>query len=106
MQVIKHYTVHEVKAANVSNARFQIVPEGNRRREGEESSLTLDDKTCTHPGIPRSLDAVGRTLPCSFDSREVRRGTEGGKHRVERGSPGNDDLLLHELSRTETVSFS
>jgi len=105
MQITREFRIHEVKAARVSNAPFQIVLEGNPFRREEESSLTLDTDTCARYNIPMSLDLVGRTLVCSFESRELPLKNNGHfKGHVDMESLENDNLAIHSLKRSEVVS--
>ena len=107
MQITKEFKIHEVKAARVSNAPFQIVLEGNPFRRERESSLTLDTDTCTRYNIPMSLELVGRTLICSFESRELPLKNDGHfKGHVDVESLDSDTLAIHSLKRSEVVSPS
>ena len=106
MQITKEFRIHEVRAAR-GNASFQIVLEGDPFRRNGESSLTLDADTCARFGIPMSLDLVGHTLVCSFESRELPLETNGHfKGHVDMKSLGSDDLAIHSLHKSERVSPS
>ncbi|MEK7075083.1 MAG: hypothetical protein AAB968_04945, partial [Patescibacteria group bacterium] len=71
-------------------------------RQEEESSLTLDADICTRYNIPISLDLIGRTLACSFESRELPlQGDNNGNERVDMESLGSDDLQIKSLKKTE-----
>lgn len=104
MQITKRFNIREVRATNASNAPIEIMLQTEPwRGEQKETALILDAKTCASHGIPRSLDIVGRTLICSFESREVpRRAKASGAGRE---SLQSSDLLPRVLSRIETVSF-
>jgi hypothetical protein len=107
VQITKEFRIHEVKAARVSNAPFQIVLEGNPFRRNGESSLTLDADTCMRFSIPMSLDLVGRTLICSFESRELPLEANGHfKGHVDMKALDTDDLAIHSLHKNERVSPS
>ena len=107
VQITKEFRIQEVKAARVSNAPFQIVLEGNPFRREGESSLTFDTDTCTRFGIPMSLDLVGRTLVCSFESHELPLESNGHfKGHVDMKAITSDDLAIHSLKRSEVVSPS
>ncbi len=107
MQITKEFRIHEVKAARVSNAPFQIILEGNLFRREDESSLTLDTETCVRYNIPMSLDLVGRTLVCSFESRELPLKNDGHfEGLVDMELLENDNLAIHSLKRNEVISSS
>ncbi len=107
MRITKEFRIHEVKATRVSNAPFQIVLEGDPFRRNGESSLTLDAETCKRFCIAMSLDLVGRTLICSFESRELPLETnEHFKGHVDMNAVTSDDLAIHSLHKNEHVSPS
>lgn len=102
MQITKELRIHEVKATRANNVPFQIILGGNYLRQEEESSLTLDADICTRYNIPISLDLIGRTLACSFESRELPlQGDNNGNGRVDMESLGSDDLQIKSLKKTE-----
>ena len=104
MQITKEFKIQEVKATRVSNAPFQIVLEGNPFRRNGESSLTLDTETCIRFGIAMSFDLVGRTLICSFESRDLSLETDGHfKDHVDMKAVTSDDLTIHSLHRNECI---
>lgn len=84
----------------MTNAPFQIVLEGNSFRREEESSLTLDTDTCSRYNIPMSFDLVGRTLICSFESREL---SFKDNNFVDMNSLESDDLNISSLSKNESI---
>ena len=108
MQITKEFRIHEVKAAEISNAPFQIVLKGNPfKQEKDHSFLTLDENTCARYNVPMSLDLIGRTLVCSLESRELPLKDSGHlMGHVDMDSLGSDDLAIHSLKRSETVSPS
>lgn len=107
VQITKEFRIQEVKAARVSNAPFQIVLEGDLFRRNSESTLTFDPDTLTRFGIAMSLDLVGRTLVCSFESRELPLESNGHfKGHVDMKAVTSDDLAIHSLRKNERVSTS
>ena len=107
MQITKEFRIQEVKATRVSNAPFQLVLEGNPFRQNGESTLTFDTDTLARFGIAMSLDLVGRTLVCSFESRELPLESNGHlKGHVDIKAVTSDDLAIHSLHKNERVSPS
>ena len=101
--MMRKFKICEVKAKKINNVPFQIVLEGDPFRREQESSLTFDTDTCVRYNIPMSLDLVGRTLVCSFESRELPLRNKG---HVDMESLENDNLAIHSLKRSEVVSPS
>ena len=101
------FIIHEVKAARVSNAPFQIVLEDGSFKRNRESSLTLDVDTCARFGIPMSLELVGRMLVCSFESYDIPLEVDGHfKGQVDMKTVTSDDLAIRSLHKNERVSAS
>lgn len=100
MQIVKEFTICEVRATQASNAPFQIILLGNMIKREEKSSLVLDRDMCVRYNIPMSLDLVGRTLICLFESRELPLKND----RVDMGLIGNDELQIQSLKRNEVES--
>lgn len=101
MQITKEFRVHEVRATNMANAPFQITLQGNPLKLNQEnlSYLTLNADTCARYSIPMSLDLIGRTLVCLFESRQ---------HSLQHNPLyndffDNDELQIQSLKKTETV---
>ena len=102
MNITKEFRIHEVRAAKISNAPFQIVLESNPFRQNGRSYLTLNMDTCAHFDIPMSLEIVGRTLVCSFNSHELPlKANEHLWNHVD-----SNDLEIRSLQRNEQVSPS
>ena len=96
MQITKEFRIGEVKATRASNAPFTLVLES--AKQGKESFLTFDAKTCAQYNIPMSFDLIERTLICSFESHDI--------PLVEKrvwGQLKSDDLIIQALEKTETV---
>lgn len=105
MRITKQFRICEVRAGEASNAPFQIILLHNVLKREEESSLTLDINTCARYNIPMSLDLVGYTLICSFESRELpfyNNGREEG--RVDTRSLRNDELQILSLKSSRSMS--
>ena len=100
MEITKELKIQGISGSTVFNAPFQIVLEGDSFRRNEESSLTLDLDTCAYYNIPISFELVGRTLVCSFKSRELPLKNDGY---VDMKSLKNDDLAIHSLKKSEEV---
>ena len=106
MRITREFIIHKVEATRASSA-FQIVLEGNPFRREEESFLTFDKDTCARYNIPMSLNLVGRTLICSFESRELPlKNDEHFKGHVDMESLENDNLAIYSLKRSEVISPS
>lgn len=102
MVITKELMIQEVKAARISNAPYEIVLESARLFEREKrSSLTFDANACARHGIPMSLDLVGRTLICSFESRKLRTKNESFMSR----RLLEQDLCMESLVREEETSL-
>lgn len=104
MQITKPFKICEVKATDASNAPFQIILLHNALKREEESSLTFDTDTRVRYNIPLSFNLVGRTLICSFESRELSlRDDNHGNGRVDTESLGSDDLQIQSLKKNEVT---
>lgn len=79
---------------------FQVILLHNILKRDEESSLTLDADMCAWYNIPMSLDLIGRTLVCSFESRELHLHDD----RVNTESLTNDKLQIQSLEKSETIT--
>ncbi len=105
MRITKEFRIQDVKTTRISNAPFQIMLDGNPFRREEKSSLKLDADTCARYHIPISLDLLGKTLICSFESHELPLKDNGCfKGLINMELLKNDDLMIHSLSKNETVS--
>ena len=104
MEITKEFRIQEVRGTIMSNASFQIILEANYFRKEEESSLTMDTKTCARYQIPVSLDLVGRTLICIFQTRELPLRRDGDwKGFVEMKSVEDDNLRIKSLQKKEVI---
>lgn len=103
MKLIKKFKIHEVRATSLT---FKIIL-GNEESSSKESSIALDKNTCARFNIPMSLDLVGRTLICYFESRELPLEEDKYfKEQVDMDSVDSDDLEIQSLKRSEVVSLS
>ncbi len=103
MQITEKLMICKIEATRSDSAPFKLTLENNR---GEESSLLLDSNTCTRYKIPISLNLTGRTLVCSFESRELPLQNDGhflflGQFTKE--PPRNDDLEIQSLNKEEII---
>lgn len=103
MRLCKELRIHEVKATESSNAPFEIVLWDNFLQR-HESTLVLDADACAQYGIPMSLDIVGLSLACSFESREVPLVGEKGMERLDMASVASNTLMLSALKQSETAT--
>lgn len=104
MQITKPFKICEVKATDASNAPFQIILLHNALKREEESSLTFDTDTRVRYNIPLSFNLVGRTLICSFESRELSlQGDDIAMERIDRRQLSSDELQIQSLKKIEVT---
>ena len=104
MKLMRKFKIDEVKATGSDNAPFQVVLEGNPFRRNSKSILTFDADTLARFDIAMSLNLVGCTLICSFNSRNLPLESNGHfKGRVDMKGITSDDLMIHSLHKKENV---
>ncbi len=107
MKITKEFQIQEARKSTCSNAPYQIVLAGNPFIKESMSTLTFDRDTCKRYSIPYSLDVAGRSLICSFESRQLpikKTGHFAG--RVELESLLDNDLFITSLMNNEQMSRS
>jgi len=105
IEVRKELRISEVIATNASNVPLQIVLAGGHRSGKDiESSLTLDAATCARHKIPKIFSLVGRTIVCTFRSREIPLlQKEPWQGQIDFGAIEDDCLEIESLNREETI---
>jgi hypothetical protein len=103
MQIMKEYRIGEFSISRSDNAPFRIELDRTSWDVKEKSSLSLDRATCKRYKIPLTLDLVGRTMICSFESKELPLLEGEWKGHVDYLSVRNDDLQIQSIEKKEAI---
>lgn len=105
MKIVKELKISSVSGTLISNApyKFTLSDPQLQWTEEKESSMSVDADTCARHSVSPSLDLVGRTLVCSFESHELPLKDE--KY-VNWGVVGDDNVPVKSLEMKEKVTVA
>lgn len=110
MELTKKFVICKVEASDTTNAPFQLElrPPGSFPwKDAEKSLFSLNTETCERYNLPQSIELVGQTIVCSFETHELvikESGPFVRKHDEE--NLDHDILIIYELKKSEVISMS